>query len=407
MVNLGRALLLFLIVTAAGAQKLYVYVGDIGAESAGIAWGTADGVRQNTIGRDSISHGKAEVRVGDHVETTTKSWVVVNGLTPDTDYSYTVSVNGMRAGEGHIRTWPATASQLSFFVIGDYGSGMRSQYRVADAMWTTFLEREKAGRPVRFVLTTGDNIYDEGVFGTSSGSLDIHWRRKFFQPYEALIRRVPFYPTLGNHDGNESESRADLAVYLDNFFFPGMKAARHYSFSFGGLAEFFALDTTLNTTNGPPLPAYGPDSAQFRWLKEALPRSRAQWKIPYFHHPAYGGGPRHEPSLGALNHLVKVFEDSGVKVAFSGHEHNFQFSNAEKTKGIRFVVTGAGGELRTGDIRRDMDRANIQGWSPQHHFLLVDIEGTEMSITPLSYTPVVVRDKNGSAIQMPLRVRLK
>lgn len=407
MVIVRCALVLPLLVAAADAQKLYVYVGDIGTNSVGIAWGTTDGVQQNTIGRDAISHGDVEVRIGDRTATTRKSWIVVSGLTPDTEYAYTVSIKGARVGEGRIRTWPLAATRMVFFVIGDYGIGNRWQYRIAEAMWNSFRELEKSGLPVRFVLTTGDNIYDEGMFGTESGDRDLHWRRKFFQPYEPLIRHIPFYPTLGNHDGNESESRGDLAVYLDNFFFPGMKAARYYSFSFGGLAEFLALDTTLNTTSGPPLPAYGPESGQFRWLQEALSRSRATWKIPYFHHPPFGAGPRHEPSLGALNHLVKLFQESGVKVAFSGHEHNFQFSDSQKTQGIRFVVTGAGGELRRGDIRQDMNRAKIEGWAPQHHFLLVEIDGNEMSITPLSFAPVIVRDKNGKQIEMPLRVRLR
>ena len=406
MVTRLRAVLLSLAALTAQAQKIYVYAGDVGVNSVGLAWGTADGVLQNTIGRDAISHGKAVVRVGDRTETTDKSWVVVSGLTPDTEYGYTVSLDGRTAGEGRVRTWPEIASGLSFLVIGDWGDGSRAQYRIADAMWQTFQEQQRAGRPVRFVLTTGDNIYDEGLFGGASGYRDSHWRRKFFQPYEPLIRQIPFYPTLGNHDGNESESRTDLPVYLDHFFFPGMKAARYYSFAFGGLAEFFALDTTLNTLRGPPLPAYGPDTPQFQWMKEALPQSTAPWKIAYFHHPPYGAGPRHEPSLGALGHLTKLFHESGVKVVFSGHEHNFQFTKPAKTDGVLYVVTGAGGELRRGDIRRDMEKSNIEGWAPQNHFLLVRIEGGEMEITPLSYTPVRVIDKNGRTRGMPLRVKL-
>ncbi len=36
-----------------------------------------------------------------------------------------------------------------------------------------------------------------------------------------------------------------MTAYLDNFFFPAPHPARYYRFSFGGLADFFALDSTF------------------------------------------------------------------------------------------------------------------------------------------------------------------
>ena len=50
------------------------------------------------------------------------------------------------------------------------------------------------------------------------------------------------------------------------------------------------------------------------------------WKIPYFHHPPFNAGPRHPAAADEVPHFIESFKREGVKVVFSGHEHNFQFS---------------------------------------------------------------------------------
>ena len=363
----------------------------------------------NTIGRDSASLGHARVAIGDQVLETEKNWVEVKGLKPDSDYGYELRINGKVAGTGALRTWPVRANRLVFFVIGDYGNGSAGQRAIADAMRQEFERRRAANDPVRFVITTGDNIYADlnlGYLIARSGTDDRDWGPKFFAPYENLVRHIPFLPSLGNHDGNASESRSDLTTYLDNFFFPGNQPARWYTFQFGGMAEFLALDSTENTTGAHTAPAYAPDGDQSRWLARALGESKAPWKIPYFHHPPFNAGPGHGESLSALRHWVDLFTKTGVKVVFSGHEHNFQFSeNSDATGHIRYVISGAGGELRPANVSPTMGAAHIEGWSPVRHFLTVEIDGSTMRITPMSNEQVTVREASGKEIPMPLVVR--
>jgi tartrate-resistant acid phosphatase type 5 len=191
-----------------------------------------------------------------------------------------------------------------------------------------------------------------------------------------VLARVPFFGSLGNHDGNETESRGDLAAYLDNLFFPSPEPARYYRFSYGGIADFFALDSTTNAETGSPRPAFEKNGDQHKWLEKNLSESRVRWKIPYMHHPPYNAGPRHPASRNDLAHFMELFRKAGVRVVFNGHEHNFQYSVADReTGGIRYVVSGAGGELRDGDVRGEMPRAHIEGWAAQHHFLTVEIDG--------------------------------
>src|SRR5262249_18341699 len=155
-----------------------------------------------------------------------------------------------------------------------------------------------------------------------------------------------------------------------NFFFPSPEPARYYRFSYGDFADFFALDSTTNSEEGPARPMFRKDGDQSRWLQQNLSESRARWKIPYFHHPPFNAGPRHPSAEEDLEHWLEMFRSNGVKVVFTGHEHNFQFTEANgQTGGIRYIISGSGGELRQGDVRREMAGAQTQGWAAVHQFL--------------------------------------
>lgn len=392
----------------AAAEKVFVYVGQITSNSVLLAWGTVGG-SGNTIGHDSVPLGAAQVKIDGRELPSEKNWLIVEGLQPDTEYGYEIEVAGKLVGQGKVRTYPETAQKLAFFVMGDYGNGSRAQRRIAEAMQNEFEKHQGTDNPVRFVITTGDNIYGDEYMGLprSTGKDDRDWEDKFFRPYESLLHFIPFYPSLGNHDGNVSEERDDLATYLDNFFFPGGNPARFYHFNFGGLADFFALDSTWNTLRGPRSPAYYVAGGQFIWMKTTLPACTAPWKFAYFHHPPFSAGPRHEALLTTLDHWVQLFAVTHVNVVFNGHEHNLQFSEQnEKTGGVLYVVSGAGGELRDADVRHRLKAEHIAGWAPQNHFLLVEIEGRTLRITPLGFEKIVVRDPKGKVVPMPLELTL-
>jgi len=400
------SLYLFLFGSFAQAAHFHAYVGQIESRSVLLAWGTTDGV--NTIGRSSASLGEAAIGIAGQSLKTSQNWVVVTGLLPDQSYGYSISVGDYRSS-GAVRTYPEHATHLRFFVMGDYGTGLAPQREIASAMHQEYSRLAAQGDTPRFVLTTGDNIYADLNFGLkalNSGDSDANWESKFFEPYGPILSEIPFYPSPGNHDGNGSENRGDLSAYLDNFFFPQNQPARWYAFTFADLAQFFSLDSTTNTMAGRPKPAFLASGPQFQWFRETIAASKAPWKIPYFHHPPFNAGPYHGASLKDLKAFCDQFATNGVKVVFTGHEHNFQFSERNAaTAGIQYVISGAGGELRPGDVRGKMTKAHIAGWAPEHHFLSVEIDGDEMRITPIgakgTLEPV---DAGGHKVSMPLVV---
>ena len=53
-----------------------------------------------------------------------------------------------------------------------------------------------------------------------------------------------------------------------------------------------------------------------------------------------------------------------------------------------------------------MARAHIAAWAPQYQFLVVEIAGKLMHVTPVSNTPLAVRDASGRPVQMPVVIQL-
>jgi hypothetical protein len=67
-------------------------------------------------------------------------------------------------------------------------------------------------------------------------------------------------------------------------------------------------------------------------------------------------------------------------MVLAGHEHNFQLSEVD---GRTYAISGAGGKLRE-DTPENFEQAATTAWSGQCHLLLVEIDGEEARLTPIS-----------------------
>ncbi len=386
------------------------YIGRIEPRRVLFAWGRTDG--EQTIGYGAPATGKAEIWIDGVLRTTeaSRGWAWVDGLEEDREHRYAICLEGRRVRQAVVRTYPVAATRLTFFVIGDYGTGGRPQLAVASAMARALRERQAAATsPVRFVLTTGDNLYRSGfaswLRNSHSGASDRDWQNKFFAPYNEVLASVPFLPSVGNHDRGETEREADLSQYYDNFLFAPDQRMPFYTFNYGGLAQFFSLNTASRSTSEADKDLeFGPNSRQRAWLASELAASRTRWTIPFFHHPSFTAGPDHADaeSRGRAQHFLPLFA-SRAAVAFSGHEHNFQYSEASRlTGGVRYVVSGAGGNFDPVPGLGALARAGIEGWANGHHFLQVEIDNDTMMITVIGVDgPVVPRDRTGQERPVP------
>jgi tartrate-resistant acid phosphatase type 5 len=362
--------------------------------------------RRTSIGHGAEPFGEARVEVldagGDVVaeaRTGDRAWTWVEGLEPDKTYRYRILVDGHEWAAGQRRDWVPAASGgydlgpgrtydlqfhtfpapdrpaplVRFVAMGDYGVGIKSdsessrrQRRIADVLDELVRQHD-----VRFVLSLGDNIYEgeEGQVDDESGGEDDDWYSSFFQPYRYVISRVPVFPAIGNHDTTDTEGSDDREQMEDNF---------HVHERFREQQDRASVDPGLFYRFGYGRDLELPDHR--RWLDEALTVGDPAWRIPFSHHPVFCAGPEHGNDAEMIESVLPMLDRGGVRLVLAGHEHNFQVSEVE---GRTYVVSGAGGKLRE-EVPEGFDDAHTTAWAAQAHLLLVEVEGDEARLTPVS-----------------------
>ena len=245
-------------------------------------------------------------------------------------------------------TLPMKSGSTRFAVIGDTGTGSKQQRDIADMMM-----RYRTAFPFEFVLMLGDNMYG----GESAKDFEL----KFSDPYKQLLaQNVKFYATLGNHD---------LALQTNYVNF-NMNGKEYYRFKKGNVA-FYSLNSNYM------------DKKQVQWLQDELAKDTSDWKVAFMHHPPYSSGGKH----GSDNQLREVVEPIFVKyrvnVVLTGHDHFYE--RIKPQKGIQYFVSGAGGKLRSGDIK-DSSVLTAKGFDRDMSFMLFEVDGDRMYFQVISRT---------------------
>ena len=245
-------------------------------------------------------------------------------------------------------TLPVKDGSVRFAVIGDTGSGTAKQKDVGDMM-----VKYRALFPFEFVLMMGDNMY--------GGEDPKDFEKKFSEPYKALLdNKVKFYASLGNHD-------MPIQVNYENF---NMNGKEYYRFKKGNVA-FYALNSNYM------------DKKQVKWLEDELAKDTSEWKVCFFHHPPYSSAKAHG-SDGQLREVVEpIFLKYGVNVVLTGHDHVYE--RIKPQKGIYYFVSGAGGKLRSGDIR-ETSQLTEKSYDRDLHFMLFEVAGDQMYFQAISRT---------------------
>lgn len=302
----------------------------------------------------------------------------LDGLQPGRRYDYRLeNAEGGVIGTGQITTAPLDSSaDCHFLVLGDSGGtdedederplvaesqGVLSQLSGSsgDENRQGDVARAMQGRGADLVLHLGDVVYPAGERED--------YPEGYFRPFAELIRDVPVYATLGNHDVKTENG----APFLENFYAPrgGPDAeGRTYSFDWG-VVHFTCLDVVSSD--------YGPGSAQGRWLAQDLARSAARWKVVFFHYPPFS--PEGKGNTGVRADLLPLLEEGRVDLVLSGHDH--AYARFTPRHGTLFVVSGGGGKnLRqiSGDDQLAMDYAESV-----FHFLDVRASGTTLELTAI------------------------
>jgi 3',5'-cyclic AMP phosphodiesterase CpdA len=248
---------------------------------------------------------------------------------------------------------PNQDGSFKFAVLGDFGTGDRPQYQLAEQMFAVYKKFKYDS-----VMLVGDNLYG------SQRPQD--FRTKFEVPYKPLLDAgVKFYASLGNHDAREQR-------YYKPF---NMEGQLYYTFNPRPNVRFFALESTY------PVPE------QFQWLEKELKASGSDWKIAFFHHPLYSSGDRHGSDIRLREVLEPLFLRYNVSVVLTGHDHFYE--RVKPQKGIAYFVTGSGGQLREGNIDR-RSGLTAKGFDTDLAFMVAEIAGDQMYFNAISRTGQIV-----------------
>lgn len=293
----------------------------------------------------------------------------LSGLALGSRYHYRLRGNGHTIAEGEFTTRKGRGTPTRFVAFGDNAYGDPGEKAVAYHAYQANPD---------FIMNTGDNVYESGR--------DSEYARYFFPVYNAdraapragapLLRSVPFYTVIANHDVHHKDAQGhpaadfdeapDALAYYTAMHLPqngpptparptpvlgdpalitafqscaGPRYPRqaNYSFDYGD-AHFLCLDSNVYVD---------PQDAALRaWIAADLSATDALWKFVIYHHPAFNVGDNHykEQHMRALSPLL---EAHGVDFCLSGHEHTYQ-----RTMPLRFRPT----DLARADPSHGADR---------------------------------------------------
>jgi calcineurin-like phosphoesterase family protein len=240
----------------------------------------------------------------------------------------------------------AQEGRVAFLAAGDYGVGGTRELALGLEM-----QSYESRNPANMLVFLGDNDYSR-----SPRHFRANWTRSFGWARRSGLRVAG---VLGNHDYEVRRGRYQFGL----LGMPGPYYTRRL-----GDAELFFLDSNIVTAR------------QTAWLKHELAESSATWKIAVLHHPPYTCG-GHLGDVRVRQHWVPVFEDYGVQLVLSGHDHNYQ--RFQGPNGIRYLVHGGGGAglypLR-GCPSRYPRRVKTR---PEHGFLAFSIGPDDLEVKAL------------------------
>jgi hypothetical protein len=267
---------------------------------------------------------------------------VVDRLAPGTSYRYRIGHDGATGEPSTFRTAPGAAEPFTFTAFGDQGVGAGAQETTATV----------AAQNPAFHFHVGDLCYAYKAGGLFDGPTDqAVWDDWFAQVSRGAAARVPWMPTVGNHEMESGYGPQGYSGFLSRFTLPSSTGAPGvpvtYAVRWGnvGLVALDANDTSYEIPGNRGYTA----GAQDAWLERTLRALRADpavdWIVVGYHHCSYCTNAVHASDGGPRERWGALFDAAGVDLVLNGHNHCY-----ERTHPIRAGVvadeTAPGGSYR-------------------------------------------------------------
>ncbi len=204
-----------------------------------------------------------------------------------------------------------------------------------------------------FILNTGDNM---GQDGRRPDNWEIFLRENMHE--HPLLREVPYIPTPGNHERVFDQAYGQ-ANYDAVFNYPFFNVLEFPDVALFVVNSSMIIDFRNDLTDNQQDSLFkqwfiSDDPDHPAWLEQELQRSTKPFKIISMHHTPFSYGHHwkdwYKPSFGPdirdkRNKLIQLYQQNGVQLVFSGHDHIYQHTVLSDTAAndIHFVVSSSGG----------------------------------------------------------------
>ncbi len=333
----------------------------------------------------------------------------LTGLTPGTQYSYRVRVDGQSSATATFATAPAQPGPFTFTAFGDEGTSQVSSAIVGQL---------KAVQP-RFHLLAGDLCYaDIGGKGLPTDEFKPKQWDRWLSIIEPVAASTPWMTAVGNHDMEPGFGAQGYDGYLARFALPRTGATgcpSTYHFRYGAVA-FIQVDSNDVSWEIPHNLGYS-HGTQDTWLESVLrqyrqPGSGIDFIVVTMHHCAYSTARSHGSEGGVRARWTGLFDKYSVDLVISGHNHSYERSHPiraghvteqspsgssiNSTRGTTYLTVGGGGaSLNTLGFTRGSYLLSDPGTAHTHKF--ETIQGTAFSaLTDQSYCYAVCKVTPGS-----------
>lgn len=247
-------------------------------------------------------------------------------LNPNTEYLYDVLNDGSDEGKGKFTTYSDEIEPFNFVVLGD----TRSRHDVHAKIVNKIIKKDPL-----LIINTGDLVKDGRV---------IDGWENFFRINKELMRNVPYYPVLGNHEKN-------APYYFDFFDLPNNE--RYYSFNVGDVlfvildseAEYVIEPNYISEENSEEFWQEKDEEyfiTQKKWLEQVLELHKEVGFIFVFQHtPLYSvKESRITDAEKRRKFWGDIYERHNVQVFMNGDDHHYH--RATKN-GVHYITTAGGG----------------------------------------------------------------
>ncbi|PIN06243.1 Purple (tartrate-resistant) acid phosphatase [Handroanthus impetiginosus] len=267
---------------------------------------------------------------------------------------------------------------LRFLVVGDWGrKGEYNQSKVAFQMGRIGDELD-----VDFVVSTGDNFYDNGL----EGETDPAFVDSYTNIYTAKSLQKQWFSVLGNHDyrGDVIAQLSPVLRKIDSRWL----CLRSFVVN-AEIAELFFVDTTpfvedyftdpgdhtYDWRGVTPVKSYIANT--LRDLELALKESTAKWKIVVGHHAIRSVG-HHGDTQELVDQLLPVLQANNVDLYVNGHDHCLEHISDRKSP-IQFLTSGAGSKAWRGDLK-NMNHHTLKFFYDGQGFMSVKMTQSDVEI---------------------------